>query len=119
MFSFGFQKAFQRGFEADDEVFFTKVRILPRHAVSPEINAAGHFLRAWKAPGPSSRCSSILWSRRVTYVSHQTVRKPHAALLSSFLTPLIYTGYFVFAAFASAFMLKARDRPLPYGGQGF
>ncbi len=28
MFSFGFQKAFQRGrdFEADDEVFFTKVR---------------------------------------------------------------------------------------------
>jgi len=26
MFSFGFQKAFQRGFEADDEVFFTRVR---------------------------------------------------------------------------------------------
>jgi hypothetical protein len=26
MFSFGFQMAFQRGFEADDEVFFTKVR---------------------------------------------------------------------------------------------
>jgi hypothetical protein len=25
MFSFGFQKAFQRGFEDDDEVFFTKV----------------------------------------------------------------------------------------------
>jgi hypothetical protein len=28
MFSFGFQKAFQRGFEPDDEVFFTRVRIL-------------------------------------------------------------------------------------------
>jgi hypothetical protein len=27
MFSFGFQKAFQRGFEPDDEVFFTRVRI--------------------------------------------------------------------------------------------
>ena len=27
MFSFGFQKAFQSGFEADDEVFFTTVRI--------------------------------------------------------------------------------------------
>jgi hypothetical protein len=25
MFSFGFQKAFQRGFEPDDEVFFTRV----------------------------------------------------------------------------------------------
>jgi len=28
MFSFGFQKAFERGFEADDEVFFTRVRVL-------------------------------------------------------------------------------------------
>ena len=25
MLSFGFQKAFQRGFQADDEVFFTRV----------------------------------------------------------------------------------------------
>ena len=36
MFSFGFQKAFQRGFEADDEVFFTRVSILLRRAVSTE-----------------------------------------------------------------------------------
>lgn len=28
MFSFGFQKAFRRGFQADDEVFFNRVRIL-------------------------------------------------------------------------------------------
>ena len=36
MFSFGFQKAFQRGFEADDEVFFTRVRVLLRRAMSTE-----------------------------------------------------------------------------------
>jgi len=36
MFSFGFQKAFQRGFEADDEVFFTRVRILLRRAMATE-----------------------------------------------------------------------------------
>lgn len=33
MFSFGFQKAFQRGFEPDDEVFFTRVSILLRRIV--------------------------------------------------------------------------------------
>ena len=38
MFSFGFQKAFQRGFEADDEVFFTRVRILLRSALPAETN---------------------------------------------------------------------------------
>ena len=35
----------------------------------------------------------------------------HMLLCFSVLTPLIYAGYFVFAAFASAFMLKARDLP--------
>lgn len=40
----------------------------------------------------------------------QTVCKPHATLCS-FSTPHTYLGYFVFAAFASAFMLKVRDRP--------
>lgn len=44
MFSFGFQKAFQRGFEPDDEVFFTRVRILLGHT---EINAN----RCFKEPG--------------------------------------------------------------------
>jgi hypothetical protein len=34
------------------------------------------------------------------------VRKPSATLVSSAVTPLYYLGYFVFAAFASAFMLK-------------
>ena len=39
MFSFGFQKAFQRGFEADDEVFFTRVRKDLAHSciVSPRL----------------------------------------------------------------------------------
>jgi hypothetical protein len=46
MFSFGFQKAYQRGFEADDEVFFAKVRILLRHAVSAEINANPAFSKS-------------------------------------------------------------------------
>jgi len=45
MFSFGFQKAFQRGFEPDDEVFFTRVRIIPRHIVSAKINANRCFLK--------------------------------------------------------------------------
>jgi hypothetical protein len=49
MFSFGFQKAFQRGFEADDEVFFTKVRFLPRHAVPAGINASWQSLESAKA----------------------------------------------------------------------
>jgi hypothetical protein len=38
MFSFGFQKAFQRGFEPDDEVFFTKVSNLFEHTESVKIN---------------------------------------------------------------------------------
>lgn len=38
MFSFGFQNAFQRGFEADDEVFFARVGIFLRIAVSAEID---------------------------------------------------------------------------------
>jgi hypothetical protein len=110
MFSFGFQKAFQRGFEPDDEVFFTRVSILLGHTVSGEINANRRFQRAWKALRPSSRYSSILWFRRVTYVTRQTVCKPHATLFS-FSTPHTYIGYFVFAAFASAFMLKVHDCP--------
>ncbi|KAI0263617.1 fungal-specific transcription factor domain-containing protein [Gloeopeniophorella convolvens] len=66
MFSFGFQKAFQRGFEADDEVFFT---------------------------------SSLESAKSVVTV------------LVDSLVPTGYIrfapdGYFVFAAFASAFMLK-------------
>lgn len=109
MFSFGFQKAFQRGFEPDDEVFFTRVRILVRHTLSAEINADRRFQRAWKVPRPSSRYSSILWFRLVTYVTRQTVSKPRASLFS--FSTRIYIGYFVFAAFASAFMLKVRDRP--------
>ena len=28
MFSFGFQKAFQHGFQADDDVFFNRVSVL-------------------------------------------------------------------------------------------
>jgi hypothetical protein len=40
--SFGFQKAFYRGFEADNEVF-TKARNLLRHAVIAKINANPTF----------------------------------------------------------------------------
>jgi hypothetical protein len=66
MFSFGFQKAFQRGFEPDDEVFFTR---------------------------------SLESAKTVVMVLIDT------------LVPTGYIryapdGYFVFAAFASAFMLK-------------
>lgn len=66
MFSFGFQKAFQRGFEPDDEVFFTR-----------------------------------------SLESAKTV----VTVLIDTLVPTGYIryapdGYFVFAAFASAFMLK-------------
>jgi len=47
MFSFGFQKAFQRGFEADDEVFFTRVRISHRRrALSAETDVNWHFLKS-------------------------------------------------------------------------
>jgi hypothetical protein len=61
--------------------------------------------RFQKAPRSSSRSSNL--RPRRTYVLHQTVRRPpHAALLLSMTTPLIYTGHFVFAAFASASMIK-------------
>jgi hypothetical protein len=110
MFSFGFQKTFQQGFEPDDKVFFTRVSILLGHTVSANINANRRFQSAWKASRPSSQYSSILWFLPVTYVTRQTVCKPHATLFS-FSTPYSYIGYFVFAAFASAFMLKVRDHP--------
>ncbi|KAI9453363.1 hypothetical protein F5148DRAFT_1233027, partial [Russula earlei] len=66
MFSFGFQNAFRRGLEADDEVFFTR-----------------------------------------SLESAKTV----VTVLVDSLVPTGYIrfapdGYFVFAAFASAFMLK-------------
>jgi hypothetical protein len=44
MFSFGFQKAFERGFEADDEVFFTKVRIIIHRVIFGE-NLTGPGIR--------------------------------------------------------------------------
>jgi hypothetical protein len=46
MFSFGFQKAFQRGFEPDDEVFFTKVSNLFGHAVSAKIDCNRAFSKS-------------------------------------------------------------------------
>ncbi|KAF8264089.1 fungal-specific transcription factor domain-containing protein [Lactarius quietus] len=74
MFSFGFQKSFERGFQADDEVFFTR---------------------------------SLESAKTVVNV------------LVESLVPTGYIrfapdGYFVFAAFASAFMLKVRDDSHPF-----
>jgi hypothetical protein len=66
MFSFGFQKAFQRGFEADDEVFFTR---------------------------------SLESAKAVVTVLVDT-------LVPTGYVRFAPDGYFVFAAFASAFMLK-------------
>ena len=40
MFSFGFQKAFERGLQADDEVFFTRVRIFYTQACSDGVNTS-------------------------------------------------------------------------------
>jgi hypothetical protein len=72
MFSFGFQKAFERGLQADDEVFFTRVRkfytrarVLTALTLSP---------RAWKAPRLLLPFSWRPWSRLGTSVSLQTVR---------------------------------------------
>jgi hypothetical protein len=76
MFSFGFQKAFQRGFEVDDdEVFFTGVRTSLHRTMSTEIKRqSGIFQRPWKVPRPSSRCLSTRWFQQVTYVLRQIVR---------------------------------------------
>jgi hypothetical protein len=50
MFSFGFQKAFQRGFQADDEVFFTRVRIFfARGVLSGGVNTSPKSLESAKA----------------------------------------------------------------------
>ena len=49
MFSFGFQKAFQRGFQADDEVFFTRVgRFLTRGVLSGGVNTSSQSLESAK-----------------------------------------------------------------------
>jgi hypothetical protein len=71
MFSFGFQKAFERGFQADDEVFFTRVkRLYPRARVltaltlSPELGKRqdccyrfrGDLGPDWVHPFRSRRC---------------------------------------------------------------
>jgi hypothetical protein len=66
MFSFGFQKAFERGFQADDEVFFTR---------------------------------SLESAKIVVTVFVET-------LVPTGYIRFAPDGYFVFAAFASAFMLK-------------
>jgi hypothetical protein len=66
MFSFGFQKAFQRGFQADDEVFFTR---------------------------------SLESAKTVVNVFVES-------LVPTGYIRFAPDGYFVFAAFASAFMLK-------------
>ncbi|KAH9995295.1 fungal-specific transcription factor domain-containing protein [Russula vinacea] len=66
MFSFGFQKAFQRGFEDDDEIFFTKSLESAKNVVTVLID-------------------SLVPTGYIRFAPD---------------------GYFVFAAFASAFMLK-------------
>jgi len=48
MFSFGFQEAFQRGFEPDDEIFFTRVRILQ---CQPKLMLTGAFKEPGKRHG--------------------------------------------------------------------
>ena len=60
-------------------------------------------------PRLSSQFSSIPWCPLVTCASRQMVRRSLVTLLSSTVTPLLHVGYFVFAAFASAFMLKVSD----------
>jgi hypothetical protein len=88
--SMGFQKVLQ-GFRSPWPCHLHRVRNLFRHMqYQPELMPTRHFQRAWKAPRPSSRCLSIFLVRVVTYVSHQQVRKLDTALLSSFLTSLIY-----------------------------
>jgi len=66
MFSFGFQKAFQRGFQADDEVFFTRSLDSAKIVVNVLVE-------------------SLVPTGYIRFAPD---------------------GYFVFAAFASAFMLK-------------
>ncbi|KAI9508549.1 hypothetical protein F5148DRAFT_1148956 [Russula earlei] len=84
MFSFRFQNAFQRGLEADDEVFFTRVRDF-----TP---------------------SCIVGMTLVFFKSLESAKTVITVLVDS-LVPTGYIqfaldGYFVFVPFASAFMLK-------------
>ncbi|KAI9459806.1 hypothetical protein F5148DRAFT_1150797, partial [Russula earlei] len=73
-----------------------------------QLREARHVLfwvpKAWRAPRPSSRFSSIPWSQQVTYVLHQMVPETlgHFALSKT----NVEIVYFIFAAFASAFILK-------------
>jgi hypothetical protein len=105
MFSFGFQKAFQRGFQADDEVFFTRVR---------------DFVWSWRVRRDERRpdiFQSLESAKMVVTVLVDTLvptgyirYAPDGAWTALCFAPVCrktsISGYFVFAAFASAFMLK-------------
>ena len=107
MFSFGFQKAFERGFQADDEVFFTRVNRFYSRARSDGVNIFPELGKRQDCCYGFRRVIGPDWvhpfrSRR--WVNFSWIRHFQSSEMMS-----VHPGYFVFAAFASAFMLKVGD----------
>ncbi|KAI9509845.1 hypothetical protein F5148DRAFT_1282500 [Russula earlei] len=85
MFSFELQNAFQRGFEANDEVFFTRVRDSTPSCI---VGVTPVFFKSLES------AKTVVTMERET-LGHFALSKTNVEI-----------GYFVFAAFALAFMLK-------------
>jgi hypothetical protein len=67
----------------------------------PGMSQGGHHSGSGCAHRPLSAGELHYISQQTVHTLVHTVRKPHATLFLSVLTPLmgLYTGYFVFAAF--------------------
>ncbi|KAJ7666954.1 hypothetical protein DFH06DRAFT_1384519 [Mycena polygramma] len=83
MFSFGFQQAYQRGLQPTDDIFFTK-------ALS----------------GVCQGCTLFPRCRALAFIQSQVLRNMIENLMPSGFMRYSPDGYFIFAAFASAFLLK-------------
>ena len=113
MFSFGFQKAFERGLQADDEVFFTRVNRFYTRARSDGVNIFPELGKRQDCCYGFRRVIGPDWvhpfrSRR--WVNFSWIRHFQSSEMMS-----VHPGYFVFAAFASAFMLKVSDNFCLFG----
>lgn len=110
MYSFGFQHAFQRGIEASDNVFLTKVLY--------------NSVRAWLRLTQCGQCfeaATIVIKQMIDVLAPSGLMRSAPdgkfKVVLNFLSLISRTGHFIFASFASAFLLKVYCKlsfPVPY-----
>ena len=100
--------AFQRGFEADDQVLFAQGRYFnPTYSVS--WNQCQHSVSrelGEQQLGHQSRHHDLRIFKPADIRFAPDMHRPHGTLLLSIPMPLVYTGHSVFAALALASMIK-------------